>query len=59
MTSWIPENIAKLNKTVRLKNDDGTWDEGWKVVKVFSRMEESMVRIKNRQHKHHRKVTDI
>ena len=32
MVSWIPENVAIPGAKVRLKQDDGTWTENWKVI---------------------------
>lgn len=29
--SWIPEQIAKAGQTVRLREDDGSWEDGWTV----------------------------
>lgn len=31
-TSWIPEEFAKLNHIVKLRDEDGVWEDGWKVV---------------------------
>lgn len=30
--SYIPEKYAKINWTLKLKNNDGTWTDGWLVV---------------------------
>lgn len=61
MVSWIPENIAIVNATVRLKDDEtGAFTEGWKVenvtepalpLKVLSRQ--------SRDHLRTRKASDI
>ena len=32
--SWIPEKFAILNKTLKLKNDDDVWIDGWNVQSV-------------------------
>jgi hypothetical protein len=33
-TSWIPEEFAKLNKYVKLKNESDEWIDGWQVISV-------------------------
>jgi hypothetical protein len=40
-TSWIPEKFAVLGKVLKLKDDDGSWDNGWVVEAVYGRLEES------------------
>lgn len=30
-TSWVPEELAKVGKRVKLKDGDG-WDAGWEIV---------------------------
>ena len=32
MVSWIQESIAIPGALIRLKNEDGDWDENWKVI---------------------------
>lgn len=29
--SWLPEKFSKQDQIIKLKNDDGSWDNGWKV----------------------------
>ena len=33
-TAWIPEKFANLNKFIKIKKDDDTWEDGWEVVGV-------------------------
>lgn len=33
-TSYIPEEFAYLGATVKLKQPDGSWDDGWEVYHV-------------------------
>lgn len=33
-TSYLPKKFAKKGWIVDLKNDEGVWDRGWKVVSV-------------------------
>lgn len=35
-TCWIPVEHAKQGKYIKLKNEDGTWDDGWQVREVYS-----------------------
>lgn len=34
--SFIPKEFAVLGRVIKLKQDDDTWDDGWKVVSVGS-----------------------
>jgi hypothetical protein len=29
--AWIPQQFAKLMKVLKIKQTDGTWDDGWVV----------------------------
>lgn len=31
---WIPSRLAFLMKVIRIKTDDGRWDEGWHVINI-------------------------
>lgn len=53
-TSFIPEAFARLNKVLRLKDDDG-----WKVVEVGSRINEELVKRLERDHLTQREGSDI
>lgn len=33
-TSWIPSQFAVMNKVLKLKDEDGAWDNGWVVTSV-------------------------
>jgi hypothetical protein len=58
-TSWIPKKIAKLNTIVKLKEEDGTWDEGWEVTHVGSELDTKTVLERRNDHKNMKKMTDI
>lgn len=30
-TAWIPEQFAKKGNVLKIKDDDGNWDDGWVV----------------------------
>lgn len=34
-TRWIPIDLAKVGKTVKIRADDG-WQDGWVVTDIFS-----------------------
>ena len=53
-TSWIPSKFAKMGKYLRLKDEDG-----WQVVGVYTSLSMKDVKNAERNHKHHRKATDI
>ena len=58
--TWALISLAKLNKTLKLKKEDGTWDEGWVVTEVNDAIiEEDYLDILERQHKHQREASDI
>lgn len=38
-TSWIPEQFAKVGKTLKLRQN-GVWEDGWKVKMVGARLSE-------------------
>ncbi len=58
-TSWIPEQFAHAGNFIKLKKDDGTWDDGWKVDEVGTRAPEDQVLERERDYKHQRKASDI
>ena len=57
-TCWIPERFANLDSTVKIKNDDGTWTDGW-IVKSASetRLEEKHLPDSHSMIKGHRHAT--
>jgi hypothetical protein len=55
--TWLPSKYAQKGRGVVLKKAVGTWDEGWVVVEVGARATADMIH--DREHLHHRKVTDI
>ena len=36
LVSYLPVRFAKMNRIVKLKQDDGQWEDGWKVVSAVS-----------------------
>jgi len=58
-TSWIPEQFAYVGNWVSLKNQDGTWDDHWKVIEVGARAPEDQVLERSQDYKRTRKASDI
>lgn len=53
--AWIPTRGAKLNALVEIKPSD----ELWTVIEKYGTLPEEVVRENERNHKNHRKATDI
>lgn len=51
---WIPEKYSKVGKILRLENDNG-----WEVIKVFSKDNSKRVNERSMDYKNQRKVSDI
>jgi hypothetical protein len=30
--AWIPTQFANIGKFIKIKQDDGSWDDGWEVI---------------------------
>jgi hypothetical protein len=56
-TSWIPERFAEAGKVLKLKDDDGEWQNGWVVQSVHARLGESRIPDSHLDIKRHRKKT--
>ena len=57
--SWIPDAIAVVGQVVKLKEEDGTWDEGWEVIEIYDRSETQYVLKHSRDWKTQRRGSDI
>jgi len=59
--SWIPEKFAKQDKLLKIKDDYGKWENGWRVKKVFQGiiLDEDEIKKRELEYRHHRKITDI
>lgn len=56
--SWIPEQFAKINSIIKLKDADDNWDNGWQVTEVGQyRLEEKKLPDFHNDRKVHRKAT--
>lgn len=57
--AWIPEKFAQKGKVIKLKWEDGTWEEGWEVMFVGARQEAEKVEENERDYLKQRKASDI
>jgi hypothetical protein len=58
--AWIPEKFAKVGKYIKIKQEDGTWDNGWLVTGVGDiKREESYLIDHERDYKNQRKASDV
>ncbi len=56
--SWIPEEFAVKGKIIKLRDEDGVWDDGWKVNEAYStRLETHDLPDPHSEIKGHRKAT--
>ena len=55
--SFIPAKFAKLNHIVRLKDGEGQWEDGWKVVHVGTGVDADHLPDSHREIKAHRRMT--
>lgn len=59
MTTWIPEQFAKVGKYLEILQD-GEWVNGWKVKWTSTvRLTEEYVRARSRDHLHTREASDV
>jgi hypothetical protein len=59
-TSWLPKTFAVLNKFVKIRGEDGRWDDGWKVVEVGTvPVDEKEVMVRSRDFTKQREASDI
>lgn len=58
-TTWIPEQYAHVGNFIKLKQNDGSWENGWKVIEVGTRLSEEYVLEHERDYKTQRKGSDI
>ncbi len=55
--SFIPSRFSKPNQIVRLKQFDGQWQDGWKVVSVGTEVDADHLLDQHKAIKSHRKST--
>ena len=58
VTSWIPEKYAQLHGYVKLKQDDGSFVDGWEVMSISGeRLQENHLPDSHAMIKGHKKAT--
>ena len=55
---WIPEKFAVLNQVLELKEENGTWSNGWVVKQIGARKGSEEVNERSRDYKKQRKASD-
>lgn len=57
--AWIPTNLAKVGKTLRIKNSNDEWVNGWVVVERGATKDADFVEARERDYTRQRQVSDI
>lgn len=57
--AWIPEEFAEIGEIVKIKQDDGSWDDGWVVFQTFTMLPTTTVIERSQDYKKTRKASDI
>lgn len=58
-TSYIPDEFATVGATLKLRQDDGEWENGWVVVTVGRKIAAQIVEDADRLWTRTRKYSDI
>lgn len=58
-TSYIPEPYCKKGMILKLKDDEGTWDDGWEVISAGERTPARIVDMYSQSYKRSRRGSDI
>jgi hypothetical protein len=60
LVSWIPKEYAIKGKYLKLKSQDGEWEDGWEVEYVGEKdMPENVLDFQSQDYKRTRKASDI
>jgi hypothetical protein len=57
--AWIPAKFAKVGKYVKIKQEDGSWDNGWEITSVGSKRKAEYVESNERDYLKQRKASDV
>ena len=57
--SYIPKKFAVVGEIIKIKQEDGSWEDGWVVESVGTEVDESFLDVLRAMWKGHRKVSDI
>jgi hypothetical protein len=56
--SWIPSQFAIEGSYVKLRSRGSEWDDGWRVMSVWTTMASSEIDERSRDYKHQREASD-
>jgi hypothetical protein len=60
MTTWLPEKFALDGRIVKVKDANGEWSDGWRVVSAGSiRIDEKQAMARSRDYTKQREASDI
>lgn len=58
--AWIPEQFANVGKFIKIKKDDGSWDDGWEVTYASeNKLDAASADQASQMYKKTRKASDI
>lgn len=58
--AWIPTKFVHPRQVVKIKGDNGVWDDGWLISNVGShQISDPQADLLSREYKYHRKNSDI
>jgi len=58
-TTWLPQKYAVVGDFVKLRDDDGVWQDGWEVMVTGTVLPTDVVMERERDHLHQREASDI
>ena len=58
-TSWLPQRYAVPGKHLRLRDEQGAWEDGWEVVETGSIALTDEVMLRSQDYKKQREASDI
>jgi|SoiMetStandDraft_5_1073268.scaffolds.fasta_scaffold387745_2 hypothetical protein len=59
MTSWIPKRYAIVGRYIKLKSEDGSWEDGWKVHQTYAELPTKIVLERGQDYRNTRKASDV
>lgn len=57
--AWIPNQFAIVGNYVRLKQSDGSWDNGWLIAETFTTLDSAYVNERSRDFTRQREASDL
>ena len=60
-TIWIEKKFAQQDRAIKVEQDDDTWEEGWRVAKVYAGVELTgqYLRERSQDYKRTRSSSDV